>query len=178
MRLPESPLYLTESEALTILGQPAVALRVIGEGLVRAEAAGDRLMVVNLRLLQTLILDGQWASPPPPEPVRHAPALPAPPPPGPPARPNGQPCGHRPAVGDCPCPVAGGGGPADFAAVDEDGLVIALAGNPVSTMAAGCGADCRRGQPPVAATQTAGPGPRTGPGHASASSRCRQSYAG
>lgn len=125
-RLPCSPLYLTEAEALTILGQPAVALQVIGEGLVRAEAAGDRLMVVNLRLLETLILEGQRASPRTPEPARHAPAPPAPSPH--PARQPGR-TGSLVGIGLLLAIALalwqGGGDPADFAAVDEGGLVLA-----------------------------------------------------
>lgn len=54
-RLPGSALYLTEGEALTMLGQHDSALSVIARGMVGAEQAGDRLLLVNLRLLECLI---------------------------------------------------------------------------------------------------------------------------
>ncbi|WEF23030.1 ATP-binding protein [Paracoccus sp. S3-43] len=80
-RLPGSPLYLTEAEALTMLGQSDTALHVIAEGLVSAEAAGDRLLVVNLRLLESLAREGNRSAP------KAAPPMPAPPaPPAPPSR--------------------------------------------------------------------------------------------
>ena len=69
-RLPGSPLYLTEAEALTMLGQPASALRVIDDGLVSAESAGDRLLVVNLRLLESLVREGDRGTP---DTARHVP---------------------------------------------------------------------------------------------------------
>lgn len=76
-RLPGSPLYLTEAEALTLLGQGPSALHVIADGLVSAEAAGDRLLVVNLRLLESLVREGNrdgpdLARPAPAPPARHA----------------------------------------------------------------------------------------------------------
>lgn len=57
-RLPGSALYLTEAEALTLLGQGQTALEPLRKGLASAEAAGERLLLVNLRLLEGLILDG------------------------------------------------------------------------------------------------------------------------
>lgn len=60
-RLPGSPLHLTEAEALAILGQKTSALRAIDAGLASAEAAGDRLLVVNLRLLESLVREGHHA---------------------------------------------------------------------------------------------------------------------
>lgn len=57
-RLPGSPLHLTEAEALAMLGQKTSALRAIDAGLASAEAAGDRLLVVNLRLLESLVREG------------------------------------------------------------------------------------------------------------------------
>lgn len=73
VRLPGSPLYLTEAEALTMLGQPQTALHVIAEGLASAEAAGDRLLVVNLRLLESLAREGVRDA------LDAAPPMPAPP---------------------------------------------------------------------------------------------------
>lgn len=61
-RLPGSALHLTEAEALAILGQPHTALEVIAKGLASAEAAGDRLLVVNLRLLESLVREGLQAT--------------------------------------------------------------------------------------------------------------------
>lgn len=52
-----SLLYLTEAEALTMLDQPSSALETIAKGLVSAEAAGDRLLVVNLRLLEGMVYE-------------------------------------------------------------------------------------------------------------------------
>lgn len=81
-RLPGSGLHLTEAEALTMLGQTASALTIIAEGLARAEAAGDRLLVVNLRLLEGMVHERAGPSPssiptPPDRPVPASPVRPA-----------------------------------------------------------------------------------------------------
>lgn len=79
-RLPGSPLYLTEAEALTILGQGPSALNVIAKGLASAEAAGDRLLVVNLRLLESLVREGgSGADPAPAAPAQPSGSMTAPP---------------------------------------------------------------------------------------------------
>jgi hypothetical protein len=54
-RLPGSPLYLTEAEALQAIGQGSLALEVIERGSRLAEAAGERSQVVLLQLLAELI---------------------------------------------------------------------------------------------------------------------------
>ncbi|UXU76507.1 MULTISPECIES: ATP-binding protein [unclassified Paracoccus (in: a-proteobacteria)] len=54
-RLPASPLFLTEAEALVMLGQPETALQILRQGIASAETAGDRLTQVALLLVETLI---------------------------------------------------------------------------------------------------------------------------
>lgn len=56
-RLPGSTLYLTEAEALTMIGQARTALRLVTKGLSSAVRAGERPQMVDLFLLMALILD-------------------------------------------------------------------------------------------------------------------------
>jgi hypothetical protein len=58
-RNPGTKLYLTEAEALVMLGQKAPALQVITLGLRDAEASGERVRAVLLRLLQSLIHESE-----------------------------------------------------------------------------------------------------------------------